>query len=172
MHVLHASSVGISAILSQQPKQTDLIYLDFSKAFDSVDHQILLRKLQSYGVAGRLLHWFCDYLSRRTQRVVIEGVPSSWSSVVFGVQQRVSWVHYYLLFSSTIFQKPYPMVLQLYYADDTKLYGTICSSTDSECLQESLSNFNTWTHENNIKFKASKCKILSVTRKKNPITFN
>ena len=40
---------------------TDLIYLDLAKAFDSAEHQILLRKLQSYGVAGRFLHWFRDY---------------------------------------------------------------------------------------------------------------
>ena len=58
-------------------------------------------------------------------------------------------------------------------ANDTKFYRNISSTTDSECLQESLSNLNRWSLENNIKFNASKCKILSVTRKKNPdlITF-
>jgi hypothetical protein len=67
--------------------QSDIIYLDFAKAFDSVDYQILLRKLKSYGVTGRLLYWFRNYLSGRTQRVVVEGVPSSWVPVISGVPQ-------------------------------------------------------------------------------------
>ena len=65
--------------------QSDIIYLDFAKAFDSVDHQMLLRKLKSYGITGRLLDWFRDYLSGRTQRVVVDGVPSSWVPVTSGV---------------------------------------------------------------------------------------
>ena len=58
------------------------------------------------------------------------------------------------------------------YADDTKLFRNINSTTDGDCLQESLSNLNTWSHDNNIKFNALKCKVLSVTRKKNPVTYN
>ena len=67
--------------------QSDIIYLDFAKAFDSVDHQILLRKLKLFGVTGRLLGWFRDYLNGRTQRVVVEGFPSSWVPVTSGVPQ-------------------------------------------------------------------------------------
>ena len=133
--------------------QTDLIYLDFAKAFDSVDHQILLRKLQSYGVAGRLLNWFRDYFSGRTQRVVIEGVPSSWSPVVSGVPQGSLLGP--LLF--IVFINDLPEAVSngssAIYADDTKLYRTVRSTTDSERLQESLSNLNIWSLDNNIKFK-------------------
>ena len=67
--------------------QTDVIYLDFSKAFDSVDHGIILSKLKSYGVEGRCLDWFSDYLTDRTQRVVVDGVASNWSHVTSGVSQ-------------------------------------------------------------------------------------
>ena len=54
--------------------QTDVIFLDFAKAFDSVDHGILLAKLGRYGISGNIHNWFCSYLRGRTQRVVVEGV--------------------------------------------------------------------------------------------------
>ncbi|CAB4002849.1 Hypothetical predicted protein, partial [Paramuricea clavata] len=153
--------------------QSDIIYLDFAKAFDSVDHQILLRKLKSYGVTGRLLDWFRDYLSGRTHRVVVEGVPSSWVPVISGVPQGS--ILGPILFA--VFINDLPEVIsngssEAMYADDTKLFRNINSTTDGDCLQESLSNLDTWSHDNNIKFNALKCKVLSVTRKKYPATYN
>ena len=68
--------------------QTDVVYLDFAKAFDSVDHKILLAKLRTHGVAGRLLSWFDVYLTGRTQRVVLEGASSQWTPVTSGVPPR------------------------------------------------------------------------------------
>ena len=105
--------------------QINLVYLNLAKAFDSVDHQILLRKLQSYGVAGYVLHWFRDYLSRRTQRVVIEGVASSCSPVISGVPQG-SLLGPLLL---VVFINDLPEAISdgssAIYADDTKLYRAI-----------------------------------------------
>ena len=46
-------------------KQTDVLYLDFAKAFDTVDHATLIEKLKWYGVTGQLLDWFSDYTDRR-----------------------------------------------------------------------------------------------------------
>ena len=54
-------------------KEADMIYLDFSKAFDSVSHRNLLLKLEQHGVSGSLLSWFSDYLNERRQRMVVEG---------------------------------------------------------------------------------------------------
>lgn len=67
--------------------QTDVIYLDFSKAFDSVDHNILLAKLNTYGISGNLLSLLTNYLSGRFQRVVPEGASSQWAPVTSGVPQ-------------------------------------------------------------------------------------
>jgi hypothetical protein len=69
--------------------QTDVIYLDFSKAFDAVPHSLLLHKMQSFGINGRLLLclWFNSYLTDRSQRVVVEGESSSVRPVVSGVPQ-------------------------------------------------------------------------------------
>ena len=57
--------------------QTDLIFLDFSKAFDYVPHHLLIHKLKSFGLNGSLLKWMSSYLTNRTQRVVIEGETSN-----------------------------------------------------------------------------------------------
>ena len=76
--------------------QTDILYLDFAKAFDSVDHNILLPELRSYAVKGNLLKWFTDYLYGRLQRVVIDGVASQWTSVTSGVTQGCYLVPYFL----------------------------------------------------------------------------
>ena len=59
-------------------QEVDAIYLDFSKAFDSVPHNLLLLKLKSYGISDPTLSWFGSYLSERQQRVVINGHSSYW----------------------------------------------------------------------------------------------
>ena len=65
----------------------NMIYLDFSKVFDSIDHAIRLQKLRAHGLCDSLLLWFNCYLSDRFQRVVFENVASDWSPVPSGVPQ-------------------------------------------------------------------------------------
>ena len=66
-------------------KQVDMMYLDFSKTYDSVDYAILYRKLYPHGLRGSLPLWFKDYLTDRCQRVVLENVASEWSPVTSAV---------------------------------------------------------------------------------------
>ncbi|CAB3993521.1 Hypothetical predicted protein [Paramuricea clavata] len=68
-------------------KEADMVYFGFSKAFDSVSHRNLLLKLQQHGISCSLLNWFSDYLSERRQRVVVDGVSSSFLNVTSGVPQ-------------------------------------------------------------------------------------
>jgi len=65
----------------------DAVYLDFAKAFDTVPHQRLLIKLEGYGVKGKLLEWFKDFLLGRRQRVVVAGSLSEWTQVLSGIPQ-------------------------------------------------------------------------------------
>ena len=70
-----------------QGRQVDVVFLDFSKAFDKVNHAVLLQKLCTFGISGSLLQWRESYLSNRRQRVVLDGISSSWSDVSSGVPQ-------------------------------------------------------------------------------------
>ena len=63
------------------------VFVDLSKAFDSIDHSVLLSKLKSFGIKGMEFDWFCDYLSRHKQRVVVDGHSSEWAHVTQGVPQ-------------------------------------------------------------------------------------
>jgi len=68
-------------------QQTDLWFLDFSEAFDTVSHKKLLNKLNFYGVRGSLFHWISSWLTKRHQRVVVDGESSDAAPVRSGVPQ-------------------------------------------------------------------------------------
>lgn len=58
-----------------------MVYLDFAKAFDAVDHRVFLSKLRSYKVSGQLLSQFADSFTGRVQQVVIDGATTQWVPV-------------------------------------------------------------------------------------------
>ena len=152
--------------------QTDVLYLDFAKAFDSVDHNILLDKLRWYGVTGSVLDWFADYLNGRTQRVVVDGVASAWSSVTSGVPQgSILGPVLFVIFINDLPDIIHTGIEDSLFADDTKIHRHIISTRDCESLQHSLVKLDLWSMENNLFFNASKCKVLTITRKKTPIIY-
>ncbi len=73
------------AILLNVP--VDILYTDFLKVFDKVNHRLLLRKLKAYGFSDFLLDWIAKFLSNRKQRVVIDLFGSTWKDVLSGVIQ-------------------------------------------------------------------------------------
>ena len=87
MQFMYDSIDSVSFIIS--------VFLDFKKAFDTVDHKILLSKLDFSGIRGVSHEWHKSYLSERNQITVIDGITSSSSSISHGVPQLgLSSVHY------------------------------------------------------------------------------
>ena len=77
----------------QTGKRTDLILLNFSKAFDEVAHEKLISKLHFYGIRGKTLSWVKDFLDSRSQAIVLNGVKSDKIAVYSGVPQGSVLVH-------------------------------------------------------------------------------
>ena len=73
--------------LVDEGKAVDTVYLDFSKAFDTVSHSVFLEKLTSHGLDRWTLHWIGNWLDGQAQRVVVNGVISSWQPVINSVPQ-------------------------------------------------------------------------------------
>ena len=153
-------------------RQVDVLYLDFSKVFDSVDHNILLQKLQIHGINGSLLRWFESYLNDRQQRVVIEGAASSCSPVTFGVPQgSILGPLLFVIFINDLPDHVSSSTNSVLYADDAKLYSEIRSVHNCQSLQENLTMLGKWSTKSRMKFNTGKCKVLTVTRKRKPIEF-
>jgi len=110
-------------------QQTDVILLDFAKAFDSVPHQRLLLKLRHYGVTYNTCHWICSWLTKRSRWVVLDGVQSDPVFVQSGVPQgTVLGPLMFLLYINDI-ADVLSSSLRLF-ADDCLLYRTINSEED------------------------------------------
>ena len=152
--------------------QCDIVYTDFSKAFDTVSHEYLILKLKSFGISGNLLNWFKSYLSGRKQRVVLDGVKSSWINVTSGVPQGS--ILGPLLF--LIYINDLPDVLRfgtpLLFADDAKIFANVQSVTECQAIQKDLDALYNWCVKWKLDINALKCKVLSVTKSRSPVTFD
>lgn len=138
----------------------DVIHLDFAKAFDKVDHGILLRKLRRLGVGGPLLRWIRCFLLNREQNVVVEGELSHTFGVASGVPQGS--VLGPLLFLVHISDVDVGLVRSTAssFADDTRLLMEVREYGDCLALQEDLEAIFQWARSNNMQFNGAKFELL------------
>ena len=140
-------------------KTTDVVFLDFSKAFDIVPHERLLLKLNKYGIDGPLLLWFRHFLTNRQQRVGIRGTYSNWSAVTSGVPQgTILGPILFLIYVNDI-----PSIVNSsvkLFADDTKISRELSHDSDSSVLQSDLDSLEQLTRNGQVKFNPEKCEVM------------
>ena len=150
--------------------QTDLVIMDFSKAFDTVPHRRLLHKLHHMGVKGPLHSWINHFLTKRQQSVVLEGSHSSSVPVKSGVPQGT--VLGPLLFLIYINDLPSSVKSNVrLFADDCILYRQIRSDKDAAILQEDINKLCQWEKDWQMGFNTSKCFVMHVTQKRSPAMY-
>ena len=142
----------------------DIMYFDFSWAFDVVPHSFLIQKLKKNGITGKILKWIKSFLFKRRQRVNVNGVNSSWCSVASGVPQGtitgpLSFLVYINDITDNIKSK-----CKLY-ADDLVLYRTIENNNDQCILQEDINTIYEWSQQWGLSLNIKKCKVMHVANK-------
>ena len=150
--------------------QIDSILLDFSKAFDKVDHKGLLLKLKKYGISGQLLKWTESFLLNRTQTVIVDGTESGELHVKSGVPQgTVLGPLLFLIYINDIDEDLTPGTKLRLFADDSFLYRKITTKNDSIILQRDLNALQRWEKKWKMEFHPDKCQVLTITNKTSPI---
>jgi hypothetical protein len=155
--------------------QMDCVYTDLSKAFDVVDHGIVVSDLyrnDSYQIAGSMINWTGSYLCGRYQFVKINSSKSEPFLVSSGVPQgsHMGPTIFLLLFDKV--KRIFSKVNFLFYADDLKIFHSIRNHSDCLDLQIALNLFYEWCIENKLILNVKKCHVMSFTRKQIPFVFD
>ena len=126
-------------------------FVDLRKAFDTVDHEILLEKLQCYGIEGINLRWCANYFVNRTQTTLANGIASKKGNITCGVPQgSVLGPLFFILYVHDMQHAVKGAHIQLY-ADDTVIHVAkkdVSSATAS--LQPPLNKFSKWCNANKL----------------------
>ena len=146
-----------------ESKFTAAAFLDISKAFDCVNHDILLSKLACHGVLDHSLVWFTSYLSCRRQKVCMQGLSSMWGEIHVGVPQGS--ILGPLLFS--IYMNDLPTVVQfceLYlYADDMEMHCSNANLAGAEYdMQQNIHSVNSWLYVNLLTVSIRKSNVMLI----------
>jgi len=155
-------------IFSFSGKVNTLVFLGLSAAFDTIDHEIMLSRLQTHmGITGTALLWFRSYLAGRSQVVFYAGLTSSSRTVTCGVPQGS--VLGPLFFS--IYTQPLEKIIQRhnvsfhFYADDTQLYLSFDPSESQAAaakLDHCLSGIRDWMAANFLKLNDEKTDLVLI----------
>ena len=152
--------------------QTDVVYLDFKKAFDSVSHNELLFKLWSFGITGNLWKWLQAYLTNRVQCVSVNNSVSDVLPVVSGVPQgSILGPIMFLVFVNDL-PAAVTSSLVLLFADDAKCFKKVSEISDCLSLQQDLNNLATWSTFWNLLFNEEKCATIRFYSNHTPLLYD
>ena len=142
-------------------KRLDTIFLDFAKAFDKVDHDILLEKVRKHKISGKLGKWIREFLRDRKFRVTANNCISEEADVVSGVPQgTVLAALLFLIMISDIDEKVKFCIVRSF-ADDTRINKKVNNSEDIEMMQCDLEEVYKWARINKMEFNTKKFEQIS-----------
>ena len=149
-----------------QKRVTIGVFIDLKKAFDTINHKILLNKLEMYGIRGMALEWLQNYLSERLQYVNYQGVNSEKSKMLCGVPQgSILGPTLFLLYINYICNVSRVLSLTLF-ADDTTV---LVSGNDVEKLKNvlcvELDKLNVWFRANKLSLNVTKTNFMIFANK-------
>ena len=148
-------------------KRLDSVFLDFAKAFDKVDHQILLEKVKKHKISGKIGRWIQEFLKDRKFRVVANGNMSEEEEVTSGVPQgTVLAAILFVIMISDIDDKVKHSIVRSF-ADDTRLNKKISKEEDKKQMQEDLEVVYGWARDNQMKFNENKFEQMAFGRIEN-----
>ncbi|XP_060846337.1 uncharacterized protein LOC132926003 [Rhopalosiphum padi] len=152
--------------------QVDVIFTDFNKAFDTVDHDCLIMVLKSLGIGNPLLSWLHSYITDRKQFIKIKNAVSKSAVIPSGVPQggHLSPL-LFILFVNSI-TKWITKAKLLIFADDIKIFLKIDNLNQCHILQSELDIFASWAHSIGLSLNISKCHVMSFSRQQSPIHHN
>jgi hypothetical protein len=150
---------------------TDVILIDFSKAFDVVPHGKLINKLASLGVCASTLAWIRAFLKDRFQQVTLNDARSEQTSVTSGVIQGSVLGPVLFVFYVNDLPDVCPNCSIEQFADDTKASKQITSGQDRVILQTSLTALCDWAGQHDLNLSLEKCVYLQIGYSDNSITY-
>jgi len=149
---------------TQDGCQTTVIYIDFSKAFDVVQHDKLFVKLRAYGIGRVLLQWIINLFTCRTIQTRINDLHSDVCNLLCGVMQgSVIGPLMFLVYINDLVEllASFNVKVKLF-ADDMKLYVRVVSITDSTTLHKALTTLVAWADEWQLSVSVEKCCVLHI----------
>ncbi|KAI8508593.1 hypothetical protein Bbelb_136920 [Branchiostoma belcheri] len=159
----------LTALDSRDNIAVQALFADMSKAFDRVNHAILLQRVNDVVGNPRMVAWLHNYLQDRTQRVSVNGKFSGWRTLTSGVPQGgVLSPYLFLLFMSSR-TTVYRDTLDVGYADDVSLSRTITLDTGStvNSMSAEATQLDTWAHHNDMLLNGKKSQSLLISFKRN-----
>lgn len=150
----------------ESKRQVDSVYVDFAKAFDTVPHNLICKKLDHLGFPAWLTAWIDSYLTDREAYVKVNSARSRTFNIPSGVPQgSVLGPLIFIIYVNDLNDQI--SSFKLSYADDLKFFRVISSSADCDEVQGDINRLLIWCGDNGMRINGKKCKVISFSRSSN-----